>query len=80
MRGLTARNSLGCAPFMTMIRIDCRPLAARDRDQELREKKMNEERARRLEKSSRAYEKWREESKNKPKPATQGLLRTFIKI
>lgn len=40
---------------------------------------MNEERARRLEQSSRAYERWREESKNRPKPATQGLLRTFMK-
>lgn len=53
------------------------PFAARHRDQEIRQRKMNEERAKRLEQSSRAYEKWREESKNRPRPATQGLLRTF---
>lgn len=40
---------------------------------------MNEEREKRLEESSKAYEKWKENSKNKPKPATQGLLRTFVK-
>jgi len=43
----------------------------------MRQRKMNEERTRRMEQSSRAYEKWREQSKNRPKPATQGLLRTF---
>jgi hypothetical protein len=43
----------------------------------MKQRKMNEERTRRMEQSSRAYEKWREESKNRPKPATQGLLRMF---
>lgn len=43
----------------------------------MRRRKMDEERDRRLEQSSKAYEKWRENSRNKPKPATQGLLRTL---
>lgn len=49
--------------------------AARRKEQETEQRKMNEERERRLEQSTRAYEKWRENSKNRPKPATQGLLR-----
>ncbi|KYN27881.1 hypothetical protein ALC57_02712 [Trachymyrmex cornetzi] len=48
---------------------------AQCKQQETRQKKMDEERERRLEQSTRAYKKWRENSKNKPKPATQGLLR-----
>ncbi|TGZ50869.1 Uncharacterized protein DBV15_09284 [Temnothorax longispinosus] len=47
---------------------------ARRKEQETKQREMNEERERRLEQSTRAYEKWRENSKNKPKPATQGLL------
>ncbi|KAM0736667.1 hypothetical protein ACS0PU_006316 [Formica fusca] len=46
----------------------------RHKEQEMRQRKMIEERERRLELSSKAYEKWRENSRNKPKPATQGLL------
>ncbi|KAL6430032.1 hypothetical protein ACFW04_007679 [Cataglyphis niger] len=46
----------------------------RHKEQEMKQRKMIEERERRLELSSKAYEKWRENSKNKPKPATQGLL------
>lgn len=53
--------------------------AARHKEQETRQRKTNEERERRLEQSSKAYEKWKENSKNKPKPATQGLLREFVK-
>lgn len=48
---------------------------ARREEQETRQREMDEEREKRLEQSMRAYEKWRENSKNKPKPATQGLLR-----
>ncbi|KAK1120947.1 hypothetical protein K0M31_010731 [Melipona bicolor] len=33
-----------------------------------------EERKRRLEESTKAYENWRKMAKNKPRPATQGLL------
>ncbi|XP_011257177.1 histone-lysine N-methyltransferase, H3 lysine-79 specific [Camponotus floridanus] len=46
----------------------------RHKEQEMRRRKMAEERERRLELSSKAYEKWRQNSRNKPKPATQGLL------
>lgn len=53
--------------------------AARYKEQEMRRRKMAEERERRLELSSKAYEKWRQNSRNKPKPATQGLLRTLVK-
>lgn len=53
--------------------------AGRHKEQEMRRRKIAEERERRLELSSKAYEKWRQNSKNKPKPATQGLLRTFVK-
>lgn len=49
--------------------------AAQRKEQETKQKKMDEEREKRLEQSTKAYEKWRENSKNKPKPATQGLLR-----
>lgn len=48
-------------------------------EQEMKQRKTDEEREKRLEESLKAYEKWRENSKNKPKPATQGLLRTFAK-
>jgi len=58
-----------------MIKIDMSCFAVQRKEQEMRQKKMDEERERRLEQSTRAYEKWRENSKNKPKPATQGLLR-----
>lgn len=49
--------------------------AAQRKEQETKQKKIDEEREKRLEQSTKAYEKWRENSKNKPKPATQGLLR-----
>lgn len=58
----------------------CPLLAARHKERETRQRKIDEERERRLEQSSKAYEKWRENSKNKPKPATQGLLREFVKL
>ncbi|XP_043270903.1 trichohyalin-like [Venturia canescens] len=47
---------------------------ALQRKQELRKKRDEEERKRRLEASQKAYVKWKEISKNRPKPATQGLL------
>lgn len=62
-----------------VIKINCAfVFAARHNEQKMKQKKMNEEREKRLEQSSKAYEKWKENSKNKPKPATQGLLRMFI--
>ncbi|KAG7211015.1 hypothetical protein KM043_016378 [Ampulex compressa] len=47
---------------------------AQQRKQELRQREIEEERKKRLEENTKAYEKWREMSKGKPKPATQGLL------
>ncbi|XP_032671062.1 nucleolar protein 58 isoform X2 [Odontomachus brunneus] len=46
----------------------------RHKEQESRQRKINEEREERLEQCSKAYERWRQDSKNRPKPATQGLL------
>ncbi|XP_033349901.1 uncharacterized protein LOC117233577 [Bombus vosnesenskii] len=42
--------------------------------EEMKRKKHEEERKKRLEESTKAYENWRKMAKNKPKPATQGLL------
>ncbi|XP_014474178.1 PREDICTED: uncharacterized protein KIAA1211 homolog isoform X2 [Dinoponera quadriceps] len=47
---------------------------AQYKEQESRQRKINEEREKRLEQCSTAYEKWKRNSKNRPKPATQGLL------
>ncbi|XP_035730205.1 inner centromere protein-like isoform X1 [Vespa mandarinia] len=47
---------------------------AQQRAQQLKEVQDEEERKRRQEISLKAYEEWRERSKNRPKPATQGLL------
>lgn len=58
-----------------MIKIDTSCFTARRKEQETRQRTIDGERERRLEQSTRAYEKWRENSKSKPKPATQGLLR-----
>ncbi|XP_012282316.1 stress response protein NST1 [Orussus abietinus] len=49
-------------------------LKALQKEQRSNQRKAEEEKERRLEKSSKAFEEWREKSKNKPKPATQGLL------
>ncbi|OXU20244.1 hypothetical protein TSAR_003236 [Trichomalopsis sarcophagae] len=45
-----------------------------EKEELVRKKKAEEEKERRLQESSKAYEKWREKSRNTPKPATQGLL------
>ncbi|XP_071867995.1 uncharacterized protein [Bombus fervidus] len=42
--------------------------------EEMKRKKHEEERKKRLEESTKAYENWRKKAKNKPRPATQGLL------
>ncbi|XP_043684216.1 coiled-coil domain-containing protein 34-like isoform X1 [Vespula pensylvanica] len=47
---------------------------AQQRAQQLKEEQDEKERKRRQEESLKAYEEWREKSKNRPKPATQGLL------
>ncbi|KOC65524.1 hypothetical protein WH47_00494 [Habropoda laboriosa] len=47
---------------------------ARQKKEEIKQKQIEEERKKRLEDSTKAYEKWRKTAKNKPKPATQGLL------
>ncbi|CAK9827452.1 hypothetical protein ANTRET_LOCUS5141 [Anthophora retusa] len=47
---------------------------ARQKKEEMKQKQIEEERKKRLEDSTKAYEKWRKTAKNKPKPATQGLL------
>lgn len=52
----------------------------RHKEQKLKQKEINDEREKRLEQSTKAYEKWKKNSKNKSKPATQGLLRMFFKI
>lgn len=41
----------------------------------MKQKKAEEEKQKRLQDSMKAYESWRENAKNKPRPATQGLLR-----
>lgn len=48
---------------------------AQQKEEELKRKAIAEERKKRLEQSSEAFEKWREISKGRPRPATQGLLR-----
>lgn len=50
-------------------------LVARQKKEEAKQKKIDEEKKKRLEDSTKAYENWRRNAKNKPKPATQGLLR-----
>ncbi|XP_003703222.1 uncharacterized protein LOC100882665 [Megachile rotundata] len=47
---------------------------ARRKKEEMKQKQLEEEKQRRLEESRKAYENWRKMAKNKPKPATQGLL------
>lgn len=47
---------------------------ARQKKEEMKRKQLEEERKKRLEESTKAYENWRKMAKNKPKPATQGLL------
>nr|XP_031836094.1 stress response protein NST1-like [Nomia melanderi] len=47
---------------------------ARQKKEEVKQKKIDEEKKKRLEESTKAYENWRKNAKNKPKPATQGLL------
>ncbi|KAK9298136.1 hypothetical protein QLX08_008452 [Tetragonisca angustula] len=47
---------------------------ARRKKEEMKREQEEEERKKRLEESTRAYENWRKMAKNKPKPATQGLL------
>ncbi|KAF3428671.1 hypothetical protein E2986_02203 [Frieseomelitta varia] len=47
---------------------------ARRKKEEMKREQEEEERKKRLEKSTRAYENWRKMAKNKPRPATQGLL------
>ncbi|XP_076759162.1 uncharacterized protein LOC143428286 [Xylocopa sonorina] len=47
---------------------------ARQKKEEMKQKQLEEERKKRLEESTKAYENWRKMAKNKPKPATQGLL------
>ncbi|XP_043480564.1 protein MNN4-like [Leptopilina heterotoma] len=42
--------------------------------QHLKEQQKDEEKKKRVEESNKAYGEWREKSKIKPKPATQGLL------
>lgn len=41
----------------------------------MKQKQLDEGRKKRLEESLKAYENWTKMAKNKPKPATQGLLR-----
>ncbi|XP_076241346.1 uncharacterized protein LOC143183606 [Calliopsis andreniformis] len=47
---------------------------ARQKKEEIKKKQDDEEKKKRLEESMKAYENWRKMAKNKPKPATQGLL------
>nr|XP_046469008.1 coiled-coil domain-containing protein 34-like [Neodiprion pinetum] len=47
---------------------------AQQKEQELKQKAIEEERKKRLAESSEAFEKWRESAKSRPRPATQGLL------
>ncbi|XP_015605051.1 inner centromere protein A isoform X2 [Cephus cinctus] len=47
---------------------------AQQKELQLKDKQAAEGKKKRLEESLKAYEKWRERSKNRPKPATQGLL------
>ncbi|KAK0096775.1 hypothetical protein PV326_004463 [Microctonus aethiopoides] len=47
---------------------------AQKKEQEIKIKLRDEERKKRLEESSRAFKIWYENSKNRPKPVTQGLL------
>ncbi|XP_076640107.1 uncharacterized protein LOC143351912 [Colletes latitarsis] len=47
---------------------------ARQKKEEMKRQQLAEEKKKRLEESTKAYENWRKNAKNKPKPATQGLL------
>ncbi|XP_043487982.1 reticulocyte-binding protein 2 homolog a-like [Polistes fuscatus] len=47
---------------------------AQEKALQLKEQQEEEERKRRQEESVKAYEEWREKSRNRPKPATQGLF------
>ncbi|XP_046737365.1 vicilin-like seed storage protein At2g18540 [Diprion similis] len=47
---------------------------AQQKEQELKQKAIEEDRKKRLAESSQAFEKWRESAKSRPRPATQGLL------
>ncbi|KAK2575085.1 hypothetical protein KPH14_008815 [Odynerus spinipes] len=47
---------------------------AQQKERQMKNQQIEEERKRRQEESLKAYEEWREKSKNRPKPATQGLL------
>ncbi|XP_011496787.1 PREDICTED: coiled-coil domain-containing protein 34-like [Ceratosolen solmsi marchali] len=49
-------------------------MKATEKEELMKQRKAKEEKERRLEESLKAYEKWRQKSKNVPKPATQGLL------
>ncbi|XP_034950983.1 coiled-coil domain-containing protein 34 [Chelonus insularis] len=47
---------------------------AQKRNEELKMQQFAEERQKKLEESSKAFKTWREKTKNRPRPATQGLL------
>nr|XP_033334292.1 eukaryotic translation initiation factor 3 subunit A isoform X2 [Megalopta genalis] len=47
---------------------------ARQKREAIKQKQIDEEKKKRLEESTKAYEVWRKNARNKPKPATQGLL------
>ncbi|KAI4474481.1 hypothetical protein M0802_015585 [Mischocyttarus mexicanus] len=47
---------------------------AQEKALQLKEQQEEEERKRRQQKSMKAYKEWQEKSKNRPKPATQGLF------
>ncbi|XP_017882407.1 coiled-coil domain-containing protein 34-like [Ceratina calcarata] len=46
----------------------------RQKNEEMKKKRIEEEKKKRIAESSKAYENWRKMAKNKPRPATQGLL------
>lgn len=58
--------------FFTLLFFAC---SAQQKQQQLKEQQKDEEKKKRIEESNKAYDEWREKSKIKPKPATQGLLR-----
>ncbi|KZC07177.1 PREDICTED: stress response protein nst1-like [Dufourea novaeangliae] len=47
---------------------------ARQKKEAIKQRQIDEEKKKRLEESTKAYENWRKNAKNRPKPATQGLL------
>ncbi|XP_076285702.1 uncharacterized protein LOC143211692 [Lasioglossum baleicum] len=47
---------------------------ARQKREAMKQKQIDEEKKKRLDESTKAYELWRKNARNKPKPATQGLL------